>query len=238
MPKRAAVLRRAHDTSGPVPTYTALKDSLRADIISGVLAPGVRLKITELARRFGTSTMPVRQALQDLHAEGVVVNLPNRGASVRQVDEHLAECIYDVRKHLMVLVIERCVRFISNVELDTLRQMERAIRQGRDIDQIVPASEAFYREIFRIARNDLAMDMLNGVWPLISALRRHFGLRDQTPIGEDNQALLEALARRDAAEAVRIAQKTCEESKADLMQRLRRLQPLGDEQAGRDRDRG
>ncbi len=204
-----------------VPTYASLKDRLREDIIVGRFPPGVRLKIGELAERFGTSTMPVRQALQDLHAEGLVILLPNRGASVRRVDEHLAECIYDVRKHLMALVLERCVLFITNSDLMELDRLELQMHETRNAHHIVQASEAFFRRIFQIARNELAMEVLNNIWPLISALRRHFGVRDQRAVYENNRALLRALQRRDAAEAVRIAQKSCDESKDDLISRLR-----------------
>jgi DNA-binding GntR family transcriptional regulator len=202
--------------------YATLKDRIREDIISGNLPPGVRLKLGDLARRFGTSTMPVRQALQDLHAEGVVVLLPNRGASVRRVDAHLAECIYDVRKYLIALIMERCILFVTNSDLVELRRMELAIHASDDVDQVVRASADFYRQIFKIARNELAMDMLNNIWPLITALRRHYGVRDQKVVYENNQALMAALERRDAAEAVRIAQKSCDESKRDLIMRLHR----------------
>jgi DNA-binding GntR family transcriptional regulator len=53
---------------------------IREDIISGRLASNERVKIAELAKRFGTSTIPVREALQRLGGEGMVVLEPNRGA--------------------------------------------------------------------------------------------------------------------------------------------------------------
>jgi len=200
-----------------------LRDRIREDIISGALPPGVRLKFGSLAKSFGTSTMPVGQALQDLNAEGLVVLHPNRGARVRKVDEYLAESIYDVRKSLMGLMIERCVLFITNSDLLELEEMELRIRESTSVEQIVKASDSFYTRIFSIARNDVALEVLNSMWPLIAALRLHFGLRNQDAVSQYNRALLAALKRRDAVEAVRIAQESCEEAKKDLVSRLPRL---------------
>ncbi len=59
-----------------------MREALRAAISSGELAPGLQLRQDELAARFGTSRIPVREALRQLEAEGFVTFLPNRGAVV------------------------------------------------------------------------------------------------------------------------------------------------------------
>ena len=213
----------AESRAESVLTYTTLKDHIREDIINGRLPPGERLKFGSLAKRFGTSTMPVRQALQDLQAEGLVVFLPNRGASVRRIDENLAESLYDVRKALMGLVMERCILYITNSDLMALEHMEREIEKAETVEMVVEASGAFYGRIFQIARNEFAMEVLTNMWPLILTLRRYYGLRNQKGVYENNKALLEALKNRDTNEAVRIAQKSCDESKFDLISRLRQV---------------
>ena len=63
---------------------------LRSDIVSGALPAGCRLKTQELARRYGTSVNPVREALHQLNGEGFVVLSRNRGARVRELDEWTA----------------------------------------------------------------------------------------------------------------------------------------------------
>lgn len=54
-------------------------ERIRDEIISGRLMPNERLKVSDLAARYGTSTNPVREALQQLRGEGFVVIEPNRG---------------------------------------------------------------------------------------------------------------------------------------------------------------
>nr|WP_249798499.1 GntR family transcriptional regulator [Bradyrhizobium zhengyangense] len=65
----------------PSATETVRK-LLRADILAGTFAPGEQLRQEELADKFGTSRIPVREALRHLEAEGLVTLLNNRGAKV------------------------------------------------------------------------------------------------------------------------------------------------------------
>ena len=67
-------------------------ERLRRDIIEGHVPANARLKVRELATRFGVSTNPVREALQQSRGQGLVVIEPNRGARVRPVDE---KCVHD-----------------------------------------------------------------------------------------------------------------------------------------------
>ena len=60
--------------------YLRVTEMIHRDIVDGRLAPQLRLKVTDLAKRYGVSPSPVREALQQLQAEGLVLLLPNRGA--------------------------------------------------------------------------------------------------------------------------------------------------------------
>ena len=67
---------------------------LRKAILSGVLAPGQVLRQEELAARFKTSRVPLREALQHLEAEGLVISRPRRGYAVTALDgEQLVELL-------------------------------------------------------------------------------------------------------------------------------------------------
>jgi DNA-binding GntR family transcriptional regulator len=69
---------------------------LRDDIISGRLQPNERLVVADLATRHGTSTNPVREALQVLRGEGFVIISHNRGARVRPIDLDFVRDIYEI----------------------------------------------------------------------------------------------------------------------------------------------
>jgi len=78
-------------------------------ILSGDLAPGSRIRQEELALRFGTSRIPVREALRYLESEGLVTLKANSGAWVARLD--LADCIevYKIRERIEPLAISESV---------------------------------------------------------------------------------------------------------------------------------
>ena len=94
---------------GPVPglrgtTYYRVHKAILSDIVNGTFAPGSRLKVAELCKRYGLSQMPIREALQLLQGEGFVVMSPNKGASVRPITRKFLTDIYDVRGALYAIV--------------------------------------------------------------------------------------------------------------------------------------
>src|SRR6266480_5545786 len=60
-----------------------VRDGLRKAIFDGDLVAGTQLRQDEIASRFGTSRIPVREALRQLESEGLVIFHPNRGAVVK-----------------------------------------------------------------------------------------------------------------------------------------------------------
>lgn len=76
---REAARGRA-DVHGSAPDV--VRDGVRKAILDGALEPGAQLRQDELAERYGTSRIPVREALRQLEAEGLVTIHPNRGAVV------------------------------------------------------------------------------------------------------------------------------------------------------------
>src|SRR6185312_15044925 len=106
--------------------YTRLRDLIRADIVEGRLPSGARLKIDELAKRYESSAIPVREALQQLQGEGVVVFLPNRGASVRRIDADFLRNIHEVRALTEPFLIRWFARHRTEAQLEALAAAQTA----------------------------------------------------------------------------------------------------------------
>jgi DNA-binding GntR family transcriptional regulator len=95
---------------------------IRDDIIEGRLAANERLVVTELARQHGTSTNPVREALQLLRGEGFVTLVANRGARVRPIDQDFVRDIYEIG----VLIEPALTRwFVSMATAEDIAELER-----------------------------------------------------------------------------------------------------------------
>lgn len=70
---------------------------LRAEILSGALAPGERLVEEHLTRRFGTSRAPLREALRLLGEQGLVEHLPRRGVRVTELSDQDMDELFSLR---------------------------------------------------------------------------------------------------------------------------------------------
>jgi DNA-binding GntR family transcriptional regulator len=84
------------------PHYRTVQDivlvTLREAILDGTFQPGDRLRITEIANKLDVSTMPVRQALPALEAEGFATRIPHRGYIVTAVTASDVEELYQFKK--------------------------------------------------------------------------------------------------------------------------------------------
>lgn len=110
--------------------YDRLRDLIRADIIEGRLPSGSRLKIAEIAGRYESSAIPVREALHQLQGEGIVTFAPNRGARVRQIDEAFLRNIHEIRALLEPFLIRWFVRHRSDAQLAELIETQRGYDQS------------------------------------------------------------------------------------------------------------
>jgi DNA-binding GntR family transcriptional regulator len=202
-------------------TYQGLLTVLRADIRKGHFRPGARLKVGELTKRYSTSAMPVRQALVELQSQGLVSIPANRGASVRIVDEELANNLCDLRKAILGLVIRRFVERASPSDIDMLDELEDEIDAAESIDDHMIANDRFFDYVFAVAGNPEAADALDRNWSLIYPAARHFGPRDRSAISQGHRALIAAARRGDADTAVSLALQAVEATREYLVGKIR-----------------
>jgi len=87
--------------------------ALRQDVLDGVLPPGSRLTEAVLAQRYGTSRVPVREAVRALAAEGFLDLRPHAGASVAQVPVDDLADLYAVRAVAEGITAARCAAHVA-----------------------------------------------------------------------------------------------------------------------------
>ncbi len=107
--------------NGPGFTTEALATALREDIARGRLSPGEPLRQEELALRFGTSRIPVREALRTLQAEGLIAYSPNRGATVAIVSDAEIQEMLEVRIALESHALRLAVPLAAEADIAAAR---------------------------------------------------------------------------------------------------------------------
>ena len=96
---------------------TTVGTALRNAILGGTLPAGLALPQSELAEGFGTSIIPVREALKRLEAEGLVTFMPNRGAMVTGMTEDDIIEYSEIRASLEEMAARHAVGRMSRVDL-------------------------------------------------------------------------------------------------------------------------
>jgi DNA-binding GntR family transcriptional regulator len=130
--------------------------ALTDDIVSHRVAPGASLDEATLARRFGASRTPVREALRELAASGLVELRPHRAPIVATVDEGRVAEMFEVMSDLEALCAARAAAAMTVEQRSQLeahhRDMGEAVRRG-EVTSYRSGNVAFHALIYDGARN-------------------------------------------------------------------------------------
>ncbi len=190
------------------PLRQRLKEALLRRIIGGHYDPGERLVELRIAEEFGTSQGPVREALRELEATGLVTNIPRRGTYVAEVMSSGLREIYTVRGALE----EQATRIVTSrrcCDIDALQRATDLMREAAlasDIHGVIEHSVTFHRTIMEAAGNRLLLN----IWQSLQIETRTTitmlteGL-DLVEIADSHQPIVDAIRSGDAELAAREA---------------------------------
>ena len=215
-----------------VPHYTRVRDQLRGDIVAGVFGGDQHLILAQLCTRYGVSMPPIREALNQLQVEGLVVLEPNRGARVRRITPDFIKELFEIRIALEPALVNRSVPHFTAkhiAELGSIQdRFEKAIAEG-DHDALLRDNGLFHEYIYRVYPNEEAIRLLRQHGSVIATMRNHFGYRSGRldHIVSEHRALIRACSEHDAPLAVAIARSHIEHSVADMICQMQAPAPSG-----------
>ncbi len=192
--------------STPVTANESIADSLRADILRGKLKSGQALKQDEIAAQFGVSKIPVREALVQLKAEGLVNFYPNRGAFVSEISAAEADEIYVMRIALETAVLARAIPHLTVAHLKYAKEILDAIDQEENIAKWGELNWEFHATLYSPASLPRLMDTIK---TLHSNIARYLvlylaGMAYQKKSQKEHRAILEACRHGDTEKAVAV----------------------------------
>ena len=136
---------------------------LQREIIGGGFGPGQRLVERELIQRFGASSIPIREALQELENRGLVVRRHNCGCSVIELTPAEAARICELRRVLEPKVMEWAAERIAAPAVRRLGKQLRRLEQAavaNDLATFFEQDIVFHRMIWEAADNPFAVRAL------------------------------------------------------------------------------
>lgn len=146
--KLAAIIDAARQQN--VTAQELVLASVRNAILSGVMGPGARLRQEELADVFGTSRIPVREALRALEYEGLVASEPHRGFTVTALDADDVEEVYDLRILLESEAVRLALPLLTDEDLEDLEQLFQTMQTAESPDQQLASRERFYLRLYSV----------------------------------------------------------------------------------------
>jgi DNA-binding GntR family transcriptional regulator len=215
-------------SAGPAsaaPGLDTVYEQVRQDIVEGRLPAGSRLKVADLAARYGTSTNPVREALQQLRGEGFVQFSPNRGARVRPIDADFIRNLYEVEALLEPYMTHWFVGLATDREIERMEALQDQIEATAFDDP--PAygrlDDQFHRIVYDRHYNRRAFELWWNHRDVLRAIGRRFPFsraRRQAIIVEHRE-LIACLKRHDADGAARAVATHVEGSGRHLIEHIR-----------------
>lgn len=182
-------------------------DYLRAAILNGEIAPGERIRQEDVAEQFGTSRLPVREALRMLEAEGLTEHEPNKGARVPRLDRHQVDVIYQMRERLEPLALAESLPLLREQDLARLDELQTRIEANTDLNSFLALDREFHLLTYSGCTIEALTAMVTRMWNSTQHYRRAFvrigGSGQAWVINSEHRLLLDAIERRDPVDAER-----------------------------------
>jgi DNA-binding GntR family transcriptional regulator len=192
-----------------------IRDQLIGEILSGQLAPGDRIVETRIARQFGVSQAPVREALRDLEMFGFIVSAPFKGALVRKITVNELVQVYPVRAVIEGLAARDATLRLDEKGFQHLEQLLVTLCEDAERGEAratVEGDFAFHLAIVEASGNWLLKQfwerMQLATTTFITVLQSH---RSLVEIAGRHTLVLDALRARDPDVAERVMRQHIEE---------------------------
>lgn len=152
-----------------------LRDEIENEILTGLWAPGDRLDEVALASRFGVSRTPIREALLQLSAAGLIEVRPRRGAIVATVGaERLIE-MFEVMAELEGLAGRLATRRHTDADMKVIMDAHEACRQAAgagDSDAYYYENERFHYAIYHASHSQFLIEQCTALHRRLKPYRR------------------------------------------------------------------
>lgn len=186
-------------------------DEMRQLIVNGEYAPGTHLITESLVKKLGVSPTPIREALHQLEAEGLVKVYPHHGAKVTQLSDAEIIEIYQIRSALERLATRLGQPNLTSADYDRLYslldEMDTEV-QYKNLDRFLSINREFHKIIWEAARSPHLRDLLENFY---DASQRFRNASLTIPgrlnlIGQEHRRIVRALQDGDAELAASYAE--------------------------------
>lgn len=179
--------------------------AIREGILTGTYAQGSHITARQLAEATGLSRTPVREAMRQLDAEGLIKLFPNRGAFVARWTEAEIEQIYELRVLLESFAAQVAAERISDDQKVALKalsdEMVRLVDQDPvDLEAVTSVNDRFHKSVLEACGNPRLRDLLGAITDVPLQIRtfRRYSVEQLRRSASQHAELVAAFEARDA----------------------------------------
>jgi DNA-binding GntR family transcriptional regulator len=210
-------------------TSSRIAEQLRQEITSGERAPGTPLRQEVLAKELGVSRMPVRDALQKLLAEGLVILQPHRGTYISSLTP--AECaeLFDLRMMLECDALRRAMNNHTAASRRKLRFVQAELELAKDTRGWVDGDREFHELLYAPCARPRTLEIIRTLRD--SVQRFYMGAMNHSDHRKgwkhEHRLILKATDRNDADAACAALETHLRETERVVQSRLKQLDYKG-----------
>lgn len=194
------------------PLSTNLFSQLQADILSGDLKSGEKLTEKKICDKYAVSRTPVREALRQLEMDGLIENIPNRGAFVVGFSEQDVDDMYTLRKAYEVQAVRWAIERISKEEMEQLEETFEFMEfytMKNDVSKMLNINTGFHQIIYNASHNRMLQQLLSSYQVYIKHISpsNYFAVDYLATVLKEHKAIFQAFLNKDieaGAEAMAI----------------------------------
>lgn len=209
-------------------------DVLREAILRGILVAGQQLRQDEIARELGVSHIPVREALRQLEAEGLVRLRPYRGFEVSELSPEEVEELYEIRIPLECQALRLALPHLTDDDLRRAEEILDAIDAEDDPSAWSELNTEFHAVLYAPSRRQRLLNLIRTLRTNVDRyLRLYISVMHRKQFSQkEHRRILEAVRRRDEAEALRALEEHLGIACRMLVDYLRRERHAEEHEAG------
>ena len=210
-------------------TGEVIAQTLKEMIHEAELEPGQQLVQENIAKMFGVSRVPVRDALQILINMGIAVSVPRRGVIVRTLSRKLLDELFEVRKVLEGAAIQKALRRATPELIESLSELIRKQSEALntvDVKQNEKLDDEFHRTLYGAIDNNTMNELIFNNWERIKQARssstvdpKH-GKQWISASIERHNKVKAALEKKDESVAYQIIVENIESSRQEITSSL------------------
>jgi DNA-binding GntR family transcriptional regulator len=191
----------------PLTMADKIAQQLAEQILSGELAPGQRIEEKRVSDQFTVSRTPVRDALRQLTATGLVATKPHKGVTVIDLDVEQLSDMFEAQAEIEALCARLSAKRMSNIERKKLQRVADSSEPAlasTDHELYSNANEAFHHMIYVGSHNTTLEQIATNLWNRVAPFRRSsffkLGNRMERSFAE-HDAIIAAIIEGDEAAA-------------------------------------